>query len=106
MINIVFGKTMENLRKHRNIKFVTTERRRNYLASELNYHNMIFFTENLLAKEMWKTQILMNKTIYLGLSILDLSKTAMYEFFLIMQNQNMVQMQKFVIWIQSASMFI
>ena len=81
MINIVFGKTMENLRKHRNIKFVTTERRRNYLASELNYHNMIFFTENLLAKEMWKTQILMNKTIYLGLSILDLSKTAMYEFF-------------------------
>ena len=52
MINIVFGKAMENLRKHRNIKFVTTERRRNYLASELNYHNMIFFTENLLAKEM------------------------------------------------------
>ena len=80
MNNIAFGKTMENLRKHKIIKLVTTEGRRNYLASELNYHTMTFFTENLLAKEMWKTQILMNKTVYLGLSILYLSKTAMYEF--------------------------
>ena len=52
MNNIVFGKTMENLRKHRIIKLVTTERRRNYLASELNCHTMTFFTENLLATEM------------------------------------------------------
>ena len=80
MNNIVFGKTMENLRKRRIIRLVITERRRNYLASELNCHTMTFFTENLLAKEMWKTQILMNKTVYLGWSILDLSKTAMYEF--------------------------
>ena len=78
--NGVFGKTMKNVRQHRNIKLVTTERRRNYLVSEPNYHTTKFFTENLLAIEMRKTQILMNKPVYLGLSILDLSKTVMYEF--------------------------
>ena len=71
----VFIKTMENVRKHRDIKLVTTERRRNYLVSEPNYHTAKFFTENLLAIEMKKTQILMNKFVYLGLSLLDLSKT-------------------------------
>ena len=75
-----FGKTMENMRKHRKIKIVTAERRRNYLVSESNYHTTKFFTENLLAIEMRKTQILMNKPVYLGLSILDLSKPVMYEF--------------------------
>ena len=51
--NAVFGKTMENVRKHRDItKLVTTERRRNYLVSEPNYHTTRFFTENLLALEM------------------------------------------------------
>ena len=79
MNNAVFGKTMENLRKHRNIKLVKTERRRSYLASEPNYHTTKFFTENLLAIEM-RAQILMNKHVYSGLSILDLSKTVMYEF--------------------------
>ena len=76
----VFAKTMENVRRHRNITLVTTERRRNYLVSEPNYHTTKFFTENLLATEMEKTQILMNKPVYLGLSILDLNKTVMYEF--------------------------
>ena len=66
--------------KYRNIKLVTTERRRNYLVSEPNYHTTEFFSENLLATEMRKTQILMNKSVYLGLLILDLSKTVMYEF--------------------------
>ena len=80
MNNAVFGKTMENVRKHRNIKLVTTERRRNYLVLEPNYHTTKFFTENLLVTEMRKTQVLMNKPVYLGLSILDLSKTVMYEF--------------------------
>ena len=47
--NAVFGKAMENVRKHRNIKFGTTERRRNYLVSEPNYHTSKFFTEILLA---------------------------------------------------------
>ena len=80
MNNAVFGKTMENVRKHRNIKLVTTEKRKNYLVSEPNYHTTKLFTENVLAIEMSKTQILMNKLVYLGLSILVLSKTVMDEF--------------------------
>ena len=80
MNNAVFGKTMENVRKHRNIKLVAIERRINYLVAEPNYHTTKFFTENLLAIEMRKTQILMNKPVYLVLSILDLSKTVTYEF--------------------------
>ena len=75
MNNVVFGKTMENVRKHRNIKLVTTERKPNYLVSESNCHTSKSFTENLLAIAIRKTQILMNKLVYLGLSILDLSKT-------------------------------
>ena len=80
MNNAVFRKVMENVRKYRGIKLVTTERRRNYLVSEPNYYTTKFFTENSLIVEMKKTQILMNKPVYLGLSILDLSKTVMYEF--------------------------
>ena len=73
MNSAVFGKTIENVRKYRDIKLVTTERRRNYLASELNYHITRFFTENLLAIEMQKTEILTNKLIHLEYSILELS---------------------------------
>ena len=80
MNNVVFGKTMEYMRKHRNIKLVTTKRKRNYLISEPNYHTTKFFTETLLPIEMRKTQILMNKPVHLGFLILDLSKTVMYEF--------------------------
>ena len=54
MNNAVFGKTIENVRKHRDIKLVTTDRRRNYLVSEPNYRTTKFFTENLLAIEMKK----------------------------------------------------
>ena len=67
MDNAVFGKTMENVRKHREIKLVTTERRRNYLVSESNYHTTKLFKENLLAIEMKKTEILMNKPVFLDL---------------------------------------
>ena len=77
---VVFGKTMENVRENRNIKLVTTERRRNHLVSEPNYHTTKFFPENILAIEMRKTQLLMNLPVYLGLSVLDLSKTVMHEF--------------------------
>ena len=66
---------MENVKKHRDIKLVTTERRSNYLVSETNYHITKFFTENCLAIEIKKTEILMNK-----LSILELNKILMYEF--------------------------
>ena len=66
---------MENVKKHRDIKLVTTERRRNYLVSEPNYHITKFFTENCLAIEIKRTEILMNK-----LSILELNKILMYEF--------------------------
>ena len=58
MENAVFGKTMENVIKHSNIKLVTTETRKNYLVSEPNYHITKFFTENLLATEMKKQKYL------------------------------------------------
>ena len=61
--NAVFAKTMENVRKNRNIKLLTTKRGRNYLVSEPNYHSTKLFTENLLAIEMKKTQITMNKPV-------------------------------------------
>ena len=60
MNNAVFEKTMKNVRKHRDIKLFTTQRRRNYLVSEPNYHARNFFTENLLATEMKKMEILVN----------------------------------------------
>ena len=57
MNNVVVGKAMENVRKQRDIKLVTTERRRNYLVSEPNYYTAMFFIEHLLAVEMRKTEI-------------------------------------------------
>ena len=65
MNNAAFGKVMENVRIHRNIKLVTTEIRRNYLVSEPNYQTAKFFTKTLLAIEIRKTEILMNKPVYL-----------------------------------------
>ena len=67
MNNALFGKTMRNVRKNRNTKLVTAERRRDYLVSETNYHITKLFIENLLAIEMRKTQVLMKKPVYLGL---------------------------------------
>ena len=71
---------MENVRKHRNIELITTERRRNYLVSKPNYHNTKFFTENLLAIEMKNIEILINTPLHFSLSILDLNETVIYEF--------------------------
>ena len=68
--NYVFGKTMENVRKHRDIKLVTTDKRRNLLVSDPNYHTTKWFLEKLLAIEMKKTKVKMNKPVYLGWSIL------------------------------------
>ena len=80
MNNFVFEKTMENVRKHRDIKLVTTEGERSKLVSEPNYYTTRQFLENLLAIEMKKTKVIMNKPVYLGMSILDISKTLIYEF--------------------------
>ena len=80
MNNSAFGKTMKNVRNHRDIKLVTTEKQRRKLVSEPNYHTTKHFSENLLAIEMKKTKVKMNKPVYLGMSILDISKTLMYEF--------------------------
>ena len=77
---VVFGKTMGNVRKHRDFKLVTTERRRNNLESEPNYHTTKFFAQYLLATEMKKTKILMNKPVHLGRSILELSEKLTYKF--------------------------
>ena len=63
MNNSVFGKTMENVRKHRDIKLVTTDEKRNKLVSEPNYHTTKRFSEDLLAIEMKKTEVKMNKPI-------------------------------------------
>ena len=80
MNNSVFGKTMENVRNHRDIKLVTSEKRRKRLVSEPNYHSRKNFSDHLMAIEMKKTRIKMNKPLYLGMSILDISKTLMYKF--------------------------
>ena len=80
MNNTVFRKTMENLRKHRDIKLVTTDKKRNQLVSEPNYHTTKWFSENLLAIGMKKTKVKMNKPVSLGLSLSEISKTLMYEF--------------------------
>ena len=80
MNNSVFGKMMENIRKHRDIKLVTTDKKRSKLVSEPNYHTINLISEDLSIIEMKKTKVKMNKLIYLGLSILEISKTLMYEF--------------------------
>ena len=78
--NEAFRKNYGNARSHRNIKLVITEKRRNYLVSEPNYHTTKLFIETLLAIEMRKTQILIDKNVDLSLSILNLRKTIMHEF--------------------------
>ena len=95
MNNAVFGKTVKNIRKHRDIKLVTTDKKRNKLVSEPNYHTMNYISEDLSIIEMNKTRVKMNKPIYLGLSILDISKMLMYEFwyyYMIIYMMNMVMM--------------
>ena len=80
MNNSVFGKTMENIRKHRDIKLVTTDKKRSKLVSEPNYHTINLISEDLSIIEMKKTKVKVNKPIYLGLSILEIGKILMYEF--------------------------
>ena len=79
MNNSVFGKTMENIRKHRDIKLVTTDKKGSKLVSEPNYHTINLISEDLSIIDIKKAKVKMNKPIYLGLSILEISKMLMYE---------------------------
>ena len=80
MDNAVFGKTIENIRKHRDVKLVISDKRRSILVSESNYHTRKHISEDLMIIEMKKLKVTMNKPIHLGQAILDISKTLMYEF--------------------------
>ena len=79
MNNSVFGKTMENMRNHRDNKLVTSDKRRKPLVSEPNYYSHKDFSDHLMTIEMKKTRVNMAKPLYLGMSILDISKILMYE---------------------------
>ena len=80
MNNLVFRKMMENMRKHRNIKLVTN--REEYLKAVMkpNFKSGVLFGENLMGCEMGKIKVVMNKPVYVGQAILDLSKIVLYEF--------------------------
>ena len=80
MNNSAFRKTMDNIRKPRDIKLVKMDKKRSKLVSEPNYHTINLISEDLSIIEMKKTKVKMNKPIYLGLSILKTSKILMYEF--------------------------
>ena len=80
MNNSVFGKTIENIRKHKDIKLVMPDKKRSKLVSEPDYHTINLISEDLSIIEMKKTKVKMNKLIYLGLSIMEISKILMYEF--------------------------
>ena len=80
MNNSVFGKTMENIRNRVNVKLVNTEEKLRKLVSKPNFRSLKIFNENLISVHMKKTSLTMNKPVYLGMCILDLSKTIMYDF--------------------------
>ena len=104
MNNSVFRKTMENIRKHGDIKLVTTDKKkRSKLVSEPNYPTINLISEDLSIIEMKKTKAKMNKPIYLGLSILEISKILMYEFWYDYMKPNMVMTSNCVIWTRIAS---
>ena len=74
MNNAVFENTMESVKKHRDIKLVTTDKRRNQLVPEPNYHTIKYFSEDLLATEMKRVKVKKNKPVYLSFSILEIIK--------------------------------
>ena len=80
MNNSVFGKTMENIRNRVNVKLVNTEEKLRKLIAKPNFRSRKFFSENLVSVHMKKTSLTMNKPVYLGMCILDLSKTIMFDF--------------------------
>ena len=106
MNNGVFGETMEILTKYTDIKFVTTEVRRDYLASELNYHTTTFFFWKCFSNGNEKTpQIHMNGPVYLGLTILELSKIVLYEFWYDYVKPKYGEKENCVLWMQTVSLY-
>ena len=106
MNNSVFGKTMENVRNHREIKIVTTDKQRSKFASEPNYHTTKYISEDLLVMEMKKTEVEMNKPVYFGQAILDISKTLCMNFGMTMLSQSTKIKQHYAIWILIALLLI
>ena len=106
MNNSVLEKTIENVKKHRDIKLVTTGQRRNQLVLEPNYRTTKYFSENLMAIEMKKTKVKMNKPIYLGMSIPSISKTLMYGFCYALIKPKYQERAKLCSWILKALLFI
>ena len=80
MNNSVFGKMMENIRKHSNIGLVMTDEKYLHTVMKPNFKSGVLFGENLMGCEMGKIKVVMNKPVHLGQAILDLSKIVMYEF--------------------------
>ena len=80
MNNAVFGKTMENIRKRVDVKLVNDREKARKLVAKPNFNRVNIFCEELIAIHMRKTSLTFNKPVYLGMCILDLSKTIMYEF--------------------------
>ena len=78
MNNSDFGKIMENVRNYRDVKLVASDKRRKQLVSDPNYHSQEILSNHLMAIEMKKTKVKMTKALYLGMSILDISKILMY----------------------------
>ena len=80
MNNSVFGKTLENIRNRVDIRLVNDKAKARKLAAKPNFQHCTIFDENLVAIHMKKTKLVFNKPVYLGMCILDLSKTLMYDF--------------------------
>ena len=80
MNNSVFGKTMENIRNRVNIKLITSEEKTLKLIAKPSFDKRTIFSKNLIAVHLRKTKLFFNKPIYVGMSILDISKTLMYDF--------------------------
>ena len=80
MNNSVFGKTMENIRNRVDVKLVNTEEKLKKLSAKPNFKSCKIFNENLISAHMKKTSLTMDKPVYLGMCILDLSKTIIYDF--------------------------
>ena len=95
-------KAMKNVRNQRDIKLITTEARKNYFISEPNSYATKMLSDNLLATKMKRSQILMNRIVYLDISILEISKKVMCEFWYDYANAKYGNKQNYTTWIQIA----